>query len=70
MRIGFGEPMTDDNIWLRGRNEERSALDGILLAIDGVRRADGSLFPFGARVRLSSVQAPEHKQRDDTETST
>jgi hypothetical protein len=29
----FGEPMTPDNIWLRGRREEIAALDGILLAV-------------------------------------
>jgi hypothetical protein len=63
--------MTDDNIWLRGRNEERSALDGILLAIDGVRRADGTHVPLrGADAPQQRLRAPEHKQRDDTETST
>jgi hypothetical protein len=59
-RRRFGEPMTDDNIWLRGRNEERSALDGILLAIDGVRRADGSFVPLrGAGAPQQRLQATE-----------
>lgn len=42
----FGEPMTSDNIWLRGRHEELAAMDGILLAIAGVRRDDGTLVPL------------------------
>ncbi|WP_051423208.1 tyrosine-type recombinase/integrase [Arthrobacter sp. MA-N2] len=42
----FGEAMTSNNIWLRGRQEELAALDGILLAIDGVRQEDGTFTPL------------------------
>ena len=38
----FGQPMTDDNIWLRGRGEEIAALDGVLLAIELIRHSDGT----------------------------
>jgi hypothetical protein len=42
----FGEPMSDENVWLRGRHEETAALDSILLAIDRVRQHDGSFTPI------------------------
>jgi len=42
----FGEPMTAENIWLRGRNEEVAALDAVLVSIAGVRSTDGSLVPL------------------------
>ena len=42
----FGEAMTTDNIWLRGRNEEVAALDAILVSIAGVRSTDGSIVPL------------------------
>src|SRR5208283_4508714 len=29
----FGEPMTAENIWLRGRNQEVAALDAVLVSI-------------------------------------
>jgi integrase len=56
----FGEPMTDDNIWLNGRRAEVAALDGILLAIDQVRRQDGTVTPVrgaGAPQRRLSSEA-------------
>jgi integrase len=54
----FGEPMTDENIWLRGRKEEVTALDAILLSIAGVRNADGDMVPLrgaGAPQRRCSI---------------
>jgi integrase len=41
----FGEPMTSDNIWLRGRTDELAALDSILLATKAVYSEDGSSVP-------------------------
>jgi hypothetical protein len=51
----FGEPMTDDNIWLRGRTSELAALDAILVSIAGVRSADGDIVP------LRGAGAPQHR---------
>jgi hypothetical protein len=51
----FGEPMTEDNIWLRGRTEELAALDAILVSIAGVRNADGDIVP------LRGAGAPQHR---------
>jgi hypothetical protein len=51
----FGEPMTGDNIWLRGRQQELAALDGILLAIQGARSEDGAIVP------LRGAGAPQHR---------
>ena len=42
----FGEPMTEDNIWLRGRKEELAALGAILVSIAGVRDATGDMIPL------------------------
>lgn len=42
----FGEPMSSENIWLRGRRDELAALEGILLAIQGVRGEDGQIVPL------------------------
>ncbi|GGN46085.1 tyrosine-type recombinase/integrase [Streptomyces fuscichromogenes] len=60
----FGQPMTDDNVWLRGRTEEVAALDGVLLAIDRVRHHDGTTTAVrGAGApqrRLSGDTAAEH----------
>ncbi|TNC25092.1 tyrosine-type recombinase/integrase [Amycolatopsis alkalitolerans] len=42
----FGEPMTGDNIWLHGRQEERAAINSILLSIQGVRGEDGKIVPL------------------------
>jgi hypothetical protein len=65
----FGEPMTQDNVWLRGRREEIQALDGILLAIDGVRQADGSLTPLrGAGAPQNRLSLPDPGQENRTET--
>jgi hypothetical protein len=64
----FGEPMTADNIWLRGRRDEVAALDGILLAIDGVRRADGSITPLrGAGAPQNRIDLIAPHQQDGTE---
>lgn len=41
----FGEPMSDDNVWLRGRREEDTALGGVFLAIDRIRQEDGMIVP-------------------------
>ena len=58
----FGEPMTDDNIWLSGRTEEVAALDGVLLAIERIRRSDGTTTPVrgaGAPQRRHTPNPPE-----------
>jgi hypothetical protein len=47
--------MSQDNIWLRGRREEIAALNGVLLAIDRVRRPDGTITP------LRGAGAPQHR---------
>jgi hypothetical protein len=68
-RQRFCEPMTEENVWLRGRREEIDALDGILLAIDGVRQADGSLTPLrGAGAPQNRMSRPESDHNDRTET--
>jgi len=51
----FGEPMTDDNIWLRGRREEAAALDSILSAIGTARCGDGTAVP------VRGAGAPQHR---------
>ena len=59
----FGEPMTDDNIWLSGRTEEVAALDGVLLAIERIRRSDGTTTPVrgaGAPQRRLSPDPAEN----------
>jgi hypothetical protein len=59
----FGEPMTDGNIWLRGRREEIAALDGILLAIATIRNADGTTFPVrGAGAPQQRLATPSGDQ--------
>jgi hypothetical protein len=60
--------MTADNIWLRGRRDEVAALDGILLTIDGVRRADGSVTPLrGAGAPQNRIAPTAPRQQDGTE---
>jgi integrase len=56
----FGEAMSDDNVWLKGRNEELAALTGILHAIDSVRRDDGTIVP------LRGAGAPQQRVDDRT----
>lgn len=51
----FGEAMTTDNIWLKGRQDELDALDSILVTIAAVRRPDGT------RVRLRGAGAPQRR---------
>jgi integrase len=63
----FGQPMTDDNVWLRGRTEEVAALDGVLLAIDRVRYRDGTTTAVrgaGAPQRRLSPDTAEHTGED------
>jgi integrase len=56
----YGEPMTNDNIWLRSRQEELAALDGILFAIQGVRREDGEIVPLrGAGAPQQRLDRPD-----------
>jgi integrase len=57
----FGEPMTDDNIWLSGRKQELAALDAILVSIAGVRSADGDIVP------LRGAGAPQHRWEPTSE---
>jgi hypothetical protein len=58
----FSEPMTSDNIWLRGRQEELAALDSILLGIQGVRHEDGEIVPLrGAGAPQQRID-PSHAQ--------
>ena len=56
----FGEPMTDDNIWLKGRNEELTALDAILISIAGVRSDDGTI------TSLRGAGTPQHRNNTTT----
>ncbi|MEO7015918.1 MAG: hypothetical protein ABI130_05225, partial [Leifsonia sp.] len=42
----YGEPMSEDNIWLQGRHAETTALTGLLISIDTVRNADGTVTPL------------------------
>ncbi|MGO8852011.1 tyrosine-type recombinase/integrase [Mycobacterium sp.] len=58
----FGDAMADDNIWLRGRNEEIGALDAILVSIGGVRSTDGSIVP------LRGAGAPQRRTTPTTST--
>lgn len=60
----FGEPMTSDNIWLRGRTEEVVALDGVLLAIERIRRTDGTTVP------VRGAGAPQRRLSLDTAQNT
>ena len=59
----FGEPMTSDNIWLRGRQEELAALDRILLAIQGVCNEDGEIVPLrGAGAPQRRIDSPDGEE--------
>jgi integrase len=60
----FGEAMTDDNIWLRGRNEELAALDAILVSIAGVRNADGDIVPLRGAGAPQQRSAPSNERTD------
>jgi hypothetical protein len=52
-------------IWLRGRNDEVGALDSILLAIEQVRRPDGTFVP------LRGIGAPpQRRDRPHSRTET
>jgi integrase len=51
----YGEPMTNDNIWLRGRREEATALNSILSAIGTARNDDGTAVP------VRGAGAPQHR---------
>lgn len=57
----YGEAMTEDNIWLRGRKEELAAINGILIAIGGVRNEDGTLTP------LRGAGAPQQRLTTEEE---
>lgn len=52
----FGEPMSEENIWLKGRTSEVTALNRILHSIDTVRTADGTFVP------LRGAGAPQYSQ--------
>ena len=52
--------MTDDNIWLKGRNEELTALDAILISIAGVRSDDGTI------TSLRGAGTPQHRNNTTT----
>ncbi|MCD9145870.1 tyrosine-type recombinase/integrase [Streptomyces albireticuli] len=55
----YGEPMGDDNVWLRGRRNEAAAIESVLLAIDRVRRGDGTFVPVqGAGAPQQRGEAP------------
>ncbi|WP_369265057.1 hypothetical protein [Streptomyces sp. R35] len=60
----FGEPMTDDNIWLSGRTEEVAARTGVLLAIERIRRSDGTTVP------VRGAGAPQRRLSPDTTQNT
>ncbi|SHN37542.1 tyrosine-type recombinase/integrase [Actinacidiphila paucisporea] len=57
----FGQSMTDDNIWLRGRSEEVAALDGVLLAIERIRHSDGTT------TAVRGAGAPQRRLRHGTD---
>ncbi len=67
----FGEPMTADNIWLRGRTEELAALDSILSAIghagdgrqDAARPVRGAGAPQSRRGGGSALSDSEEAGR-------
>jgi hypothetical protein len=59
----FGEAMTLDNIWLRGRTDEVAALNAILVSIAGVRNTDGSIVP------LRGSGAPQRRTAADRSTT-
>jgi integrase len=42
----YGHPMTSDNVWLTGRQQETAALEQILITLDRVRTADGTVVPI------------------------
>ena len=58
----FGEAMTPDNIWLRGCNEEVTALNAILVSVAGVRSTDDSIVP------LRGAGAPQRRAIPTTST--
>jgi hypothetical protein len=61
----FGQPMSDDNIWLRGRGEEIAALDSVLLAIERIRHSDGTT------TAVRGAGAPQkHLQQDSDNEAT
>jgi hypothetical protein len=42
----YGHPMTSDNVWLTGRQQETAALEQILITLDRVRTAGGTVVPI------------------------
>lgn len=64
-RHRYGHPMTSDNIWLAGRQAETAALQKILITLDQVRTADGTVVPIrgaGAAQRPLTSPAGEDTQ--------
>jgi len=58
----YGHPMTGDNVWLTGRQHETEALEKILITLDQVRTADGTVVPIrgaGAAQRPAAGPAEE-----------
>jgi hypothetical protein len=57
----YRHPMTGDNVWLAGRQQETAALGRILITLDQVRKADGTIVPIrGAGTpRIPLASRPE-----------
>jgi hypothetical protein len=53
--------MTNDNIWLRGRDEEIAALDGVLLALEHIRHSDGKT------TAVRGAGAPQRRLQQDSD---
>ena len=67
----FGESMTRDNIWLRGRTDELAALDSILLATKAVLGEDNTTVPVrGAGAPQQRLPPTFRSQYGDRETLT
>ncbi|KHL02492.1 hypothetical protein LK10_12270 [Sinomonas humi] len=55
----FGEPMSQENIWLKGRFQEKNALSKILHTISAVRTSDGTFTP------LRGAGSPQGRQEEN-----
>ena len=63
-RQRFGENMSEDNVWLQGRNEEIAALTAILHTIDSVHRQDGTIVPLrGAGAPQQRLDSPPGRRQ-------
>ena len=57
-----GHPMSEDNIWLAGRHQERDALGRIILTLKNTRLADGTVQAIrgaGVKARTEAITGKE-----------